>query len=263
MLFPDTSSPQSMLKEKENMLNLRKRKVAHSLIKEDIERVLDENTPFAISESFRMLHTNVLYLPIEDKCRKIAVTSPISGEGKSYISVNLSITLANNSNKKILLIDMDMRVPRIRKLLKNKLIDPSKTGGLSEYLAGIDETPNIQKTTVENLDVLLSGMETSNPIGLINSSRMSTIINELSQKYDYIIFDTPPINIVTDALLILDKVNGYILSCRANYSNVNVLNGAIESIKSVGGEVFGVVLTEANSKNYSKSKYRYSKGNYT
>lgn len=245
------------------MLRLRKRKVPHSLIKEDVQRVLNENTPFAISESFRMLHTNVLYLPIEDKCKKIAITSPVSGEGKSYISVNLSITIANNSNKKILLVDMDMRVPRIRKLLQNVLLTPVQTNGLSEYLAGIDDTPNILKTNLDNLDVLLSGMETSNPIGLINSSRMSTMINELSGKYDYIIFDTPPINIVTDALLILDKVNGYIISTRVNYSNVNVINGAIDSIKNVGGEVFGVVLTEANSKNYSKYKYRYSKGNYT
>ena len=245
------------------MFRLRKRKVAHSLVKEDVQRILNEDTPFAISESFRMLHTNVLYLPIEDKCKKIAITSPISGEGKSYISVNLSITLATNSNKKILLIDMDMRVPRTRKLLRDRLLDPEQANGLSEYLAGIDESPCISKTNIDNFDVLLSGMETSNPIGLINSSRMNSLINQLSEKYDYIIFDTPPTNIVTDALLILDKVNGYILTSRANYSNVNVLNATIESIKSVGGEVFGVVLTGANSKNYSKSKYRYSKGNYT
>ena len=86
--------------------------------------------------------------------------------------------------------------------------------------------------------------------------------NELSEKYDYIIIDTPPVNIVTDALLLLDKVNGYILSSRANYSNINALTSAIESIKSVGGEVFGVVLTEVNTKNYGKSKYKYPKGDY-
>ena len=101
---------------------LRKRKVAHSSIREDLERVVDKDTPFAISESFRMLQTNILYLPINDKCKKIAVTSPVSGEGKTYISINLSITLANNSDKKILLIDMDMRVPRVKKLLQKRVL---------------------------------------------------------------------------------------------------------------------------------------------
>lgn len=240
----------------------KKKKVPHSLVREDIERVLDKDTPFAISESFRMLYTNVLYLPISDKCRKIAITSPVSGEGKTYISVNLSITLANNSDNKILLIDMDMRVPRVKKLLQSRVKTGEKFSGLSEYLAGIDSSVNILKTDIENLDVLFSGKENTNPIGLINSPKFNVLMEELQEKYDYIIIDTPPVNIVTDALLVLDKVNGYILSSRANYSNINALNTAIDSIKSVGGEIFGVVLTEANSKNFTKSKYKYPRGDY-
>ena len=239
-----------------------RKKIPHSLVREDVERVIDKDTPFAISESFRMLYTNVLYLPISDKCKKIAITSPISGEGKTYISVNLSITLANNSEKKILLIDMDMRVPRVKKLLQSRALNNEGFSGLSEYLAGIDSTVNILKTDVENLDVLFSGKENTNPIGLINSPKFNALIEELESKYDYIIIDTPPVNIVTDALLLLDKVNGYILSSRANYSNINALNTALDSIKSVGGEIFGVVLTEANSKNFTKSKYKYPRGDY-
>lgn len=240
----------------------KRRRTAHSAVSEDIERVLDKDTPFAISESFRTLYTNVLYLPISDKCRKIAITSPVSGEGKTYISVNLAITLANNSDKKVLLIDMDMRVPRVKKLLQSRVVDPSGFNGLSEYLAGIDSKINILKTDIDNLDVLFSGKENTNPIGLINSPKFNMLMDELKDIYDYVIIDTPPINIVTDALLVLDKVNGYILSSRANYSNINALNTAIESIKSVGGEIFGVVLTEANPKNFTKSKYKYPRGDY-
>lgn len=243
---------------------LKKRKVPHSLVREDLERVLDKNTPFAISESFRMLYTNILYLPISDKCRKIAITSPVSGEGKTYISVNLSITLANNSDNKVLLIDMDMRVPRVKKLLQSRVANAEKFSGLSEYLAGIDSTVNILKTDIDNFDVLFSGKENTTPVGLINSPKFSALMDELKDKYDYIIIDTPPVNIVTDALLVLDKVNGYILSSRANYSNINALNTAIESIKGVGGDIFGVVLTDANSKNLVKSKYKYKypRGDY-
>ena len=112
------------------------------------------------------------------------------------------------------------------------------------------------------MDVLFSGKENTNPIGLINSPKFNTLMDELKEIYDYVIIDTPPINIVTDALLVLDKVNGYILSSRANYSNINALNTAIESIKSVGGEIFGVVLTDANTKNFTKSKYKYPRGDY-
>lgn len=241
---------------------LKKRKVPHALIREDVERVLDKNTPFAISESFRALQTNILYLPIADKCKKIAITSPVSGEGKSYISVNLSRTLAINTGKKVVLIDMDMRVPRVKKLLNKKLMETSNFSGLSEYLADIDSKPNILKTDLENFDVILSGKETSNPIGLINSPKMNALLDKLAEKYDYIIIDTPPVNIVTDALLMLDKVNGYVLSSRANYSNINNLNSAIDAIKNVGGEVFGVVLTDANLKSYAKSKYKYPRGDY-
>ena len=241
---------------------LKKRKVPHALIREDVERVLDKNTPFAISESFRALQTNILYLPIADKCKKIAITSPVSGEGKSYISVNLSRTLAINTGKKVVLIDMDMRVPRVKKLLNKKLMETSNFSGLSEYLADIDSKPNIIKTDLENFDVILSGKETSNPIGLINSPKMNALLDKLAEKYDYIIIDTPPVNIVTDALLMLDKVNGYVLSSRANYSNINNLNSAIDAIKNVGGEVFGVVLTDANLKSYAKSKYKYPRGDY-
>ena len=241
---------------------LKKRKVPHALIREDVERVLDKNTPFAISESFRALQTNSLYLPIADKCKKIAITSPVSGEGKSYISVNLSRTLAINTGKKVVLIDMDMRVPRVKKLLNKKLMETSNFSGLSEYLADIDSKPNIIKTDLENFDVILSGKETSNPIGLINSPKMNALLDKLAEKYDYIIIDTPPVNIVTDALLMLDKVNGYVLSSRANYSNINNLNSAIDAIKNVGGEVFGVVLTDANLKSYAKSKYKYPRGDY-
>ncbi len=234
------------------------RKPVHYSLREDSIRILNDDTPFLISESFRMLQTNILYLPISDKCKKIAVTSPISGEGKTYISTNLAITLANNSDKKVLLIDMDMRVPRVKKLLSHRLMDSDNSHGLSEYLAGIDSEPNICKTDIQNLHILFSGKENTNPTGLINSPRMNTMLATLSEVYDYIIFDTPPINIVTDPLLILDKINGFILSARANYSNVNALNLAIETIKNVGGEVFGVVLTDANIKSQGTPKYKYS-----
>ena len=235
-------------------------KKAHSNDKVDEVRLIDENTPFAITEAFRALYSKITYLPIEDKCRKIALTSAFSGEGKTYISINLAITLAKSSeNKKVLLVDADMRKPRVARILSKYCEDPT-ISGLSEYLAGIDATPNIIETDIPNLSILYSGKESSNPIGLINSKRMAELLENCSESYDYIILDTPPVTVVSDAVLLSDKINGYVMAARADYSNVNALSEAIETVKNVGGEVFGVVLSSVNPKK-SKSKYGYKSYN--
>ncbi len=233
-------------------------KRAHSNDRIDELRLLDENTPFAVNEAFRALYTKVLYLPIEDRCRKIALTSAFSGEGKTYISINLALTLAKNSeNKKVLLIDADMRKPRVARILSRYYNSKeAKSGGLSEYLASIHEAPNIISTDIPNLSILFSGKESANPIGLINSKRMQELIEKCSEQFDFIIFDTPPVNVVSDAILFADKINGYIMAARADYSNINSLSEAVESIRNVGGEVLGAVLCNVNPKNVGGS-YKY------
>lgn len=231
---------------------------AHSNDKIDELRLLDENTPFAVTEAFRALYTKVLYMPIEDKCRKIALTSAFSGEGKTYISINLALTLAKNSeNKKVLLIDADMRKPRVARIMSRYYnTKEAKSGGLSEYLAGIDEVPNVVSTDIPNFSVLFSGKESVNPIGLIHSKRMNELIEKCSEQYDFIIFDTPPVNVVSDAILFADKINGYIMATRADYSNINALSEAVDSIRKVGGEVLGAVICNVNPKNIGGT-YKY------
>ena len=239
------------------------KKKAHSADKIDALRLVDDTTPFAVNEAFRSLYTKVLYLPITDKCRKIAISSAISGEGKTYISINLAITLAKNSdNKKILLIDLDMRKPRVLKILSKYYKSSQTRSGLSEYLAGIDNSPNIVNTDIPNFSILFSGKETSNAIGLLNSKRMDVLLDELSEKYDYIIFDTPPVSVVSDSLVLADKIHGYILATRAEYSNINNLSDAIEAIQNVNGQVFGTVITAVNPKSTGESKNYYRNSNY-
>ncbi len=221
--------------------------------------IVNENTPFSITEAFRTAYTNILYLPIEGKSRKIAFTSAVSGEGKTYISINAAITLAQNGDgKKILLIDADMRKPRIANLLG---LDNS-SNGLSEYLAGVNETPNIISTDVPNLSVLLSGQQSMNPIGLLNSRRMQELISVLEKEYSYIIIDTPPVNIVSDAVIIGKVVDGYIVVTRAEISDVNNIGDAIDTIKQAGVNIFGFILTDLDPKGKSSKKssyYRYER----
>ena len=239
------------------------KKKAHSTDRVDELRLIDDSTPFAITEAYRSLYTKVLYLPIDDKCRKIAITSAFSGEGKTYISINLSITLAKNSEtKRVLLIDCDMRKPRVARILSHYYSKKAAKGGLSEYLAGIDKEPNIISTDIPNLSVLFSGAETANPIGLINSKRMVELLDKCSEMFDYIILDTPPVAVVSDAVLLSDKINGYIMTARADYSNIKSLSLAVDNITKLGGEVFGVVLSSVNPKNSGGSYNSYKNSGY-
>lgn len=213
--------------------------------------LVDDSTPFGISEAFRTLYTNVLYLNIEGKCKKIAVTSAISGEGKTTISSNLALTIAMNAeNKRVLLIDTDMRKPRI-----SQIFSIEEAHGLSEYLAGIDEKPNFVETNDKKITILTSGSTNVNPTKLISSNRMNQLFEMCNDLFDYVIVDTPPINIVSDALLLHDKVNGYIISVKANRSNTAALDECINKLQSVNAEIFGISMTNINAKSNRKTGY--------
>ena len=153
----------------------------NNTIENDRKRLLSDSTPFGVKEAYRALYTNILYLPVEDSCKKIVVTSTFSGEGKTTLSINLAITIANNSPESgVLLIDADLRSPRLTYLLGN---GDKSVHGLSEYLVGIDETPNIYKTDYPNLSVLSSGASSVHSLGLLSSSRFKALMDYCKDKY--------------------------------------------------------------------------------
>jgi capsular exopolysaccharide synthesis family protein len=206
--------------------------------------ILSDSSSFELKEAYNSLCTNVLYLPIQDRCKKIAVTSSVSGEGKTCVAVNLAISLAANlRDKRVLIVEADMRAPRVLQLLQNYITKPEQAG-LSDYLSNALEIPPILNTTFSNLHVILAGNITNNPAGLMCSEKMSSFISDCEEKYDYVVFDTPPINSVSDSILLINKVNGYILASRTRYSKLASVDTALETLKSVGAEVFGIVLTD-------------------
>lgn len=233
-----------------------KKKKVHDSYEIDILKIIDDDTPFAIKEAFGSFCTNILYLPIADKCKKIAITSSVPGEGKTYISINLAITLAQNLvGKKILLVDMDVRSPSVSKLFKKYDKHLSTKTGLSEYLVGLDKEPNIITSDIPGLSVLFAGGVSSNPAGLINSDRMTEFLASLESAYDYVIIDTPPVNLVSDATLLVGRINGYVLATRGDFSTTNNLADAETTLTNVGAHILGVVLTGYNPK--STKKYGY------
>ena len=229
----------------------------HSSNAEDAKRLISKDTPFAVTEAFRTLHTNLLYIPTKSKCKKFALTSAFSGEGKTYISINLASTIAINSpDLKVLIIDCDMRKPRVAQIMGIK--SSSRVHGLSEYLADIDDAPNILNTQYDNLFLLPSGAESTNAMGLLTSKKMRALIELCEEKFDFVIFDTPPVNIVSDTILLNDYIDGYLIATRSEYSDVNSISDAVDRLKSVDANIVGFVLCAYNSKNIS-GYARYSK----
>ena len=223
--------------------------------------LLDENSPFALREAYSSLFTNIVYLGIGDKCKKIVITSAVPAEGKSTVSANLALTIADNvDNIKVLLVDSDLRAPKLANLFGVE----EGTNGFSEYLAGVDAKPNFIRLKDKNITLLTSGAKSLNPTQLLSSSAMSKFFADYESEFDYIIIDTPPVNVVTDALMYTNYINGYILSTLSDRSDTKSVSECINRINQVGGEIIGLVFSGVKLKS-SSGKYEYSDryGKYT
>ena len=195
-------------------------------------------------EAYNTLCSNARYFQVQGKCKKIAVTSAKSGENKSTLAVNFAVSLAENlRDKKILLIDADMRSSEAGSLIAERLTDPDNTVGLADYLTD-NTAPTFNKTLIGNLSVITVGAPFANPAALLCSERFTAVMTVCEKDFDYVIIDTPPVNEYTDAQLIVSAVDGYILSAKAKKSTVTLLDKAEDTLLTVGANIFGVVLSD-------------------
>ena len=200
-------------------------------------QILSEQSPFAMKEAYRTLRTNIRFALQGDGCKKFCITSSSQGEGKSISMLNLAITFAETGHK-VLLIDADMRRPAINRLLVEKA-----SPGLSNVLAGLtDETEALRKDIRPNLDVIFSGDIPPNPAELLDSDRMKQLIEKLSKRYDYILVDTPPVNVVSDACVVADMLDGALLLARQGRSRKESLKRAVNNLNLAGVKLLGCVF---------------------
>lgn len=152
----------------------------------------------AIAEQFRALRTSLSYLGINTENKTILLTSSISGEGKSFISVNLACSFAL-TNKKVILLELDLRKPKL-----SGMLNVHNNPGMTDYLAGLTDKKNVIQAVkdVKNFYIITAGNIPPNPTELIINGRLDTLIDELKQEYDYIIIDSPPVGLVTDSRLL-------------------------------------------------------------
>ena len=210
----------------------------------------------SIAEAFRALRTNLQFIDADNKHKIVLITSTVSGEGKTFVSVNLSIITAANA-KKVLLIGLDLRKPRIQEYFN---IDSNV--GISSYLIGecsFEDT--IFKTEHPGLDFAPPGPIPPNPSELIGSVAMSEYLNRASQNYDLVFIDTAPVGIVSDALMLKNHVSAFIYIIRQNYSLKSVLK-LYNELRDNGYPKMNIVFNGIVNKLGKYGKYSYRYNNY-
>lgn len=225
----------------------------------DIVKVNDI-TPMA--EAFRILITNMNFMLSKDKKGKVVfVTSTVKGEGKTFTSVNLALTLAN-PKKKAIIIGSDIRNPQLQRY------NPARKGltGLTEYLYSdhtkLEEIIHVSSFN-PHLDVIYSGMIPPNPTELLSNGRYELLLEELRGKYDYIILDTAPLLLVTDTFLIAELADVTIYVSRSKYTEKALLEFANTNIDQKKIKNVGFVLNDVNRENLGYSnKYGYGYNNH-
>lgn len=208
---------------------------------------VDQYPKSQVAESCRSIRTNLLFMSADKPVKRILVTSPSPQEGKTTVAVNLATVMAQ-AGARMLLVDTDMRRPRVHTVFGQR-----PRAGLSTVVLGessLDDT--IFKTHVENLDVLMCGPTPPNPAEVIMTDRFRTVIEQLSERYDQIIFDSPPVGAVTDAAILSKLVDGTLLVLKSLSTTRDAARHAASVLEDIDANILGGVL---NNLDLSKRKY--------
>lgn len=225
-----------------------------------------ENISFAASEAYKLLRTKIQFsFADENDCHVLCTTSALAGEGKSLSSINLACSLAQ-LDKKVLLIDCDLRRPSIA-----KKVGIQRAPGLSDYLTRHVHSGDIVQSFANGnstkFDIVAAGRIPPNPMELLGSARMEKIVNKFKDVYDYIILDLPPVEEVSDALVAAKLADGVLMVVRQDYCNRAAIENALKQLEFVNAKVLGVIFNATyedgigrkyyNGKYYGKKYYGY------
>ncbi len=228
------------------------------------QAIVHKNARSHVTENFRKIRTNLDYYPLESKCRVIITTSTVPGEGKTFIAINTADIYAM-SGKKVLLVDFDLRKPRLEKCL-----DLDNEFGLSTILTNRKTWQEcLHKDVVENMDVITSGPVTPIAAELLIGKNIDTFISEVRNEYDIVILDTPPLGIIHDAITLSKYADNFFYVMRSGISvkgYIEYINGIVEEhgLKNVSMILNGLPASKHSSYGYSKYGYsNYGKYGYT
>ena len=213
--------------------------------------LITKNSSPALSEALKGARTNLMYALADiDGGKCVFMTSALAAEGQTTTCINLAVSLAQTESR-VLLIDSDLRRPRIHTYLniKNK-------EGLANYLGGFCELEAIVNHLSDlNLDCITAGNLPPNPTELLSSKKMKSFIEFVKGKYDYILFDTPPVNIVADSLALAQLVENVIFVCKCGVSLTTEIQKALSALKFANAKVLGFITIETNRKKKKSKDY--------
>lgn len=248
-------APQSIAAVKGGLFRKKDKLQAERMgVLEERRCILTPHSHFFMREAYKTLRTNVTFsLDGAGENRVIAVTSSLQREGKSTTAVNLALSFAE-ADKKVLLIDCDLRRPRL-----GQLLGLSASAGLSNLILDSSLLGQSVFKPYNSIDVLLSGDVPSNPSELLGSERMKKLLDQLRENYDCIILDTPPITMVTDAVVLAPRADGVLLAVRANQSERGAVIHAVNQLEYAQAKLLGFVLNGVDLENTCYGRYRDKK----
>ena len=213
---------------------------------------------FQVTESYKVARTNVAFSLLKEGCKRAVVSSSLSEEGKTMTAVHLAISLAQ-TDARVLLIDADLRKPKV-----NQYFSFKNSPGLTNYLGHLSGLDGIlHKTGYNNLSVVCAGITVPNPSELLAGEKMAAFLDEMSGQFDYIVIDTPPLNVVADALPLIKQSDGVILVVRSGVSTYPELTKTVKSLEMVDAKILGIILNAVEPKGKSRLAYGYRKyGSY-
>lgn len=222
------------------------------------ELICIEQPDSIAAEAYRALRTSVQFASIDKDIKTLVITSTHAEEGKSSVVMNLGITISQ-TGKRVLLVDADLRNPSLYTILN---VD-NKEGLSTMFLKNEDMEKFIKATPINNLFILCSGLPPPNPSEILASERMKHFIATAREKYDFIIFDSPPLLPVTDAAVLSKACDGTILVIRSNKTVIEAAHRVKTILQNLKINVLGVVLVDVDQKRehyyYYDYKYKYAK----
>lgn len=217
------------------------------------ERIIVATTPrTVIHEAYQMLQANLKFISLDRKICAIVVSSSVSGEGKSEVAANLAAVMAL-AGRRVLLVDADMRQPS-----QHHLWGLINSVGLSNVMVGENDFSRSVQRITSKLSVLTAGVMPPNPLALIDSERMTSFIEMLSQSYDYVIFDTPPLVGTADAAVLGNMVDGVLIVVRPGVVDSNTATAAKSLLARSEANILGIVANAVNVKQEPDNYFYYN-----
>lgn len=237
-------------------MSMEKNRLSSKTVYEDktVDSV-NKTVPFAVVEAYKAIRTNLMFLLSQTRSRTFAISSALPGEGKSSCAVNLAIAFSQLGNR-VLLIDADLRKPSIYRKMRLQ-----NTKGLSSVLVNFCGFDEAVVHINPNFDVLVSGPTPPNPCELLGSEQMAQLLETVKDQYDYIVLDTPPVNVVSDAVVLAPRTEGIVMVVQDRKTTHEQFKKAVSNLGFANVRLLGVIFngsSDRSAKYPSKTQlYQY------